>query len=73
MDKNLIVKWVYTFMLLGATIWWGYFCLNTITAAMTEPTQGNVLAVAGVSGLMGALLTWNALIIQHWFRKKTPE
>ncbi len=34
---------------------------------------GDVLAAAGVSIVMGAFITWDALIVQFWFRKKPSD
>jgi len=68
-----LIKWAYSFVLLGVTIWWGVFCVNTVMTALQSLTEADVLMTAGVSVLMGALISWDALIIQHWFRKKTPE
>ncbi|GAI68134.1 hypothetical protein ES703_71939 [subsurface metagenome] len=69
-----IIKWVFTFTMIGVTVGWGVFCVNTIFAAMQEPiAASDVLATAGVSALMGALITWDALIVQFWFRKKPSD
>ncbi|MBA7566418.1 hypothetical protein ES708_08109 [subsurface metagenome] len=69
-----IIKWVFTFTMVGVTVGWGVFCVNTIFAAMQEPiAASDVLATAGVSALMGALITWDALIVQFWFRKKPSD
>ena len=77
MEKELIrdiLKWVFTFVMIGVTVGWGVFCVNTITAAMQLPiAAGDVLASAGVSAVMGAFLVWDALIVQFWFRKKPSE
>jgi uncharacterized membrane protein len=73
MTGNDVAKWVYTFALLAITIYWGRFCVDTICQAMNQPTAVDVLAAAGVSGLMGALITLDTLVAQHWFRKKKPE
>ena len=73
MTNSDIVKWVYSFVLLGATVWWAKFCVDTVRAALLQPTPIDVLAVAGVSGFLGALVSWNVIVIQHWFRKKSPD
>jgi hypothetical protein len=67
------LKWLYTFVLLGVTIGWGVFCVNVIRAALLIPSVTGILETAGVASVMGALISWNALVIQHWFRKKSPE
>jgi hypothetical protein len=40
---------------------------------MQTPTSTGVIASAGCDALLGALISWNALIIQHYFRKAIPE
>jgi len=70
--KKDIVKWIYTFFLLTATIGWSAFCVLTIKSALSAPTQQNVLEVAGVTVLLGALITWCGNVNQYWFRKKDP-
>lgn len=67
------MKWAYTFFLMLLTIGWAAFCVVTIKDALAMPTQQNVLEVAGVTVLLGALISWNALIVQFWFRKKSPQ
>jgi Na+-translocating ferredoxin:NAD+ oxidoreductase RnfC subunit len=73
MKGNDIAKWVYTFLLLIAMVGWGWFSVHTICQAMDQPTTIDIIAAAGVSGLMGALITLTTLATQHRFRKKTPE
>lgn len=71
-------KWVYTFVMLFATIGWGVFTVMIVRDAALKIenqtiTQIDLISAAGASGLMGALIGWNSLIIQHWFRKKIEE
>lgn len=73
MSGNDVAKWVYTFVLLAATLGWGWFSVHIVCQAIIQPTFVDVLAAAGVSGVMGALITLTTLATQHWFRKKTPE
>ena len=68
-----IMKWIYSFVLLLATIGWAVFTVLICKDAVDNPTSINVIETAGASVLMGALITWNGLVIQHWFRKKNPE
>ena len=67
------MKWVYTFFLLIVTIGWSVFCVLVVKNALAEPTEQGILQVAGVTVLLGALIGWNAIVVQYWFRKKTPE
>jgi len=71
--KQEDIKWLYTFFLLIVTIGWAVFSVIVIKSAMSAPSPASVLEASGTSVLLGALIGWNALVIQHWFRKKTPE
>lgn len=66
-------KWVYTFFLLLVTVGWAVFCVLTIKNAVAMPTSASVLEASGTSVLLGALITWNAAVVQYWFRKKSPS
>ena len=64
------IKWIFTFALLLVTLAWGIFCVVVVYNALQAPIEGtDVLSVAGVSAFMGALIGWNSLTIQFWFRK----
>ena len=65
-------KWLYSFVVLGLTVFWAWFCLTTVNHTMQNPTGGNIIETSGASALMGALIVWNGNINQHWFRKKSP-
>ena len=67
------MKWVYTFVVLAATIGWAAFTVLVVRDARAEPTPAGVLEGSGTSVLLGALIGWNALIVQFWFRKKGPN
>ena len=67
---DLVMKWIYTFVLLGSTIFWAIYCVNTVKCAIADPTDINIMEAAGVSVLLGALIAWNGTVNQHWFRKK---
>lgn len=41
--------------------------------AVKLATSVAILGAAGVDTLLGALISWNALIIQHYYRKSVPE
>ena len=62
-------KWLFTFALILVTLSWAFICLQVVSNSLLSPTSVDVLAAGGVSGLMGALLTWDTLIVQFWFRK----
>jgi hypothetical protein len=70
-----LMKWIYTYVLLGATICWGMFTVNTVSTAVSsnEPNPGLVLEVSGASLLLGALIVWNGNVNQHWFRKRGQD
>jgi hypothetical protein len=52
---------------------WALFCVWITWLATQTLNQANIIAAAGSDALLGALISWNALIIQHYFRKATPE
>ncbi len=70
--KKDMMKWLYTFVLLFSTLGWAVFCVVVIRSILKEPTGAGVLEAAGVSVLLGALITWNGAVNQFWFRKKSP-
>ena len=67
------LKWLFTFTLLGATIGWGVFTVLIVKDAMVTPNSANVLESAGAGVVTGALVSWTGLVIQFWFRKKSPD
>jgi uncharacterized membrane protein len=71
--KSNNFKHVYAILLLMLTFLWACVCMWVTWKAISSPTDGTILAAAGVDTLLGALISWNALIIQHYFRKSTPE
>lgn len=73
MSRTDLLKWIYSFYLLTITMAWGAFTVMVVFNAMNFPSPANVLEAAGASTLTGALLTWNGLVVIHWFRKKNPE
>jgi len=66
------MKWVYTFVLLAVTLGWSVVTVMIVKGALTEPSELGVLESSGTSVFLGALIGWNALVIQYWFRKKAP-
>jgi len=71
--KSANFKHAYAFILLGLTFLWAVFCVWITWQAIKMPTSTGVIVAAGSDSLLGALISWNALIIQHYFRKSTPE
>lgn len=70
MTKADLMKWIYTFVLLVVTIGWAVFTVIVVKSVTDAPTAAGVLEASGTSVLLGALIGWNSLVIQHWFRKK---
>ncbi|KKL59767.1 hypothetical protein LCGC14_2212020 [marine sediment metagenome] len=66
------MKWVYTFVLLFVTLGWAVFTVLIVRSALAEPSELGVLEASGTSVFLGALISWDALVVQFWFRKKTP-
>ena len=66
------MKWIYTFVLLFATLAWAIFTVLVVLNAAAEPTEAGILEASGTSVLLGALMSWDALVVQYWFRKKSP-
>ena len=64
------MKWLYTFFLLLVTIAWAVFSVMVVKSAIAAPTATGVLEASGTSVLLGALIGWNSLVIQFWFRKR---
>ncbi len=65
-------KWIFSFFLLMATFAWFVLCVLLVKSIVANPTPTGVLETAGATGFSGALLTWDALIVQYWFRKAPP-
>jgi len=68
--KTDYMKWIYTFVLLVTTIGWAIFTVVVVKSVTDAPTAAGVLEASGTSVLLGALIGWNSLVIQYWFRKK---
>ena len=71
--KSNNFKHIYALLLLAMTFAWAVVCVWITWKAVQLPTSAGVLGAAGVDTLLGALISWNALIIQHYFRKAVPE
>ena len=68
-----ILKWAFSFYIVTITIGWAVFTVLIVKSCMATPSTISVVEASGVSVLMGGLITWSGLIIQHWFRKKNAE
>jgi hypothetical protein len=68
--KGENLKWAYSFYLLTITIAWASFTVWIVRDTVNNPSPVGVLETSGATGLLGALSTWNAIVIQHWFRKR---
>lgn len=71
--KSANFKHAYSFALLALTFLWAVFCVVVTWWAVRSLNAASIIAAAGCDTLLGALISWNALVIQHWFRKATPE
>ena len=71
--KSNNFKHVYALLLLALTFAWACLCVWVTYMAVKLATSTTILGAAGVDTLLGALISWNALIIQHFYRKSTPE
>ncbi len=71
--KSNNFKHAYALVLLFLTFLWAGFCIYVTYLAINLATPASILGAAGVDTLLGALISWNALIIQHFYRKSTPE
>ena len=67
------MRWVYTLVLLLATIGWGYLLLWTVEKAVVSKAGVDIIGTAGVGTMLGVLLTLNVNVNQFWFRKKSPD
>lgn len=77
--KSANFKHAYAFAVLAVTVLWAVFCVwityQAIMATIANAPMAavNVLGAAGADTLLGALITYNSLIVQHYYRKATPE
>jgi len=73
MNGESKMRWLYTFILLLATIGWGYLLLWTVERAVASKATVDIIGTAGVGTMLGVLLTLNVNVNQFWFRKKSPD
>lgn len=83
--KSNNFKHAYAFVLLGLMVAWAVFCVWMTWHAISlviipNPTVQNqllsainIIAAAGCDTLLGFFISANMLVIQHFFRKATPE
>ncbi len=71
--KGLVMKWVYSYLLLLMSLGWGLVTILLVMQALREKLNGDIIAAAGASSVMGGLMALNALVVQHWFRKALPQ
>lgn len=75
-DQNL--KWIFTFFMIVVTVGWAIFSVLLVSDVAQKVSDGtieqiDVIGTAGAGTLAGALIGWDTLIIQYWFRKKPAE
>lgn len=68
-----VMKWAFTFFLLLVTIWWARFTVLIVQAGIESPDPTKAIEGSGASLLLGSLITWDGMVIQFYFRKKTPD
>lgn len=68
-----IFKGIYALILLLITLAWASFSVWITYRALLDKLTVDILASAGANVLLGALIGWNANVIQHYFRKAKPE
>ena len=71
--KDDWLKWIYTFVLLGATLGWGVFCLECVKWAITSGATVDIIAAAGVNVVLGVMLAMAKDVNQFWFRKAKED
>ena len=72
--KDSKFKQAYAFTNLALVTFWAIFLLViVIRAYLIAPGLGDIVAAAGVGVLLGAFITWNSNINQHYFRKRQDE
>lgn len=70
---DISFKQAYSFVVLLATIGWAVFAVCMTKEALTTKEGIDILAASGTGVVLGALITWTGMTVQHWFRKKGPE
>ena len=72
--KDSTFKQAYAFTNLALVTFWAIFLLAiVIKAYLIAPGISDIVAAAGVGVLLGAFITWNTNINQHYYRKRQDE
>lgn len=66
-------RWLYAFAMLFITVGWAAYVLQVVRWTIKEPDIANILQLAGVSAVQGALNTLLTLTVQFFFRKAPPR
>lgn len=66
-------KLLLALLLLLFTAGWGFFTVTITAEALAKLNVTNIIGAAGANQVMGALLTLDTLVYQHYFRKAKPE
>ena len=66
-------KYIYSILLLVATIGWACFSVWITYKAATAKLTIDILASAGANVLLGALIKMLSDVNQYWFRKAKPK
>ena len=66
-------KLLLALLLLLFTASWSYFTVYATTNAIVIAKVSNIIVGAGANQVLGALLTLDTLVFQHYFRKVKPE
>ena len=70
---NQTFKEKFTEKLFFTTVAWAVFCAILTGIAIIWENTSNILVAAGADTLLGALVSWNVITIQYWFRKKPND
>ncbi len=71
---NSVFKQKLAFTLITLTVFLGLILLGVaVKIYLLGLTEFDLFAACGATGLLGAMITWDALIIQHYYRKKGED
>ncbi len=73
MNNNDLTKLILAILLMGFTAGWAFWTVEITVVALAKLNVTNVITAAGSNQVMGALLTLDTLVFQHYFRKAKPE
>ncbi len=66
-------KLLLALLLVLFTAGWAYFTVYATAQALETLKVTNIIGAAGANQVLGALLTLDTLVYQHYFRKAKPE